>query len=332
LATSFELEADRMVNLSLPAEEFKKEIEVVKEERRLRTEDNPQSLTVETARATAFQVSPYRNPIIGWMSDLENMRVDDLRNWYERWYTPTNATVVVVGDVSPSAVHEMAERYFGALSARAKGAQKPVIEPTQRGTRRAWLIASAQVPFVVIDFKAPSLTTSRNTGASKSQAEAYALELLAALLGGDESARLPSRLVRSRNLAAEIETGYDLYARLDTLFSVFAVPTEGHSSEEIETALLAELDVLKTQPPTEQELDRVKRRLISARTFEQDSPFYRAMQIGILETVGLGWRVREEYVGAIERTTPAALQAVAEKFLLPERMTITTLIPEQAAP
>ena len=113
LPISFELEADRMANLNLRAEDFEKEVKVVMEERRMRTEDNPQALTYEQFAATAFVSSPYHHPIIGWMDDLEHMDVNDMRSWYKHWYAPNNATLVVAGDVDPDAVFELAKKYFG---------------------------------------------------------------------------------------------------------------------------------------------------------------------------------------------------------------------------
>ena len=115
LPISFELESDRMRNLVLPKDEFAREIEVVKEERRMRTEDDPQALLYETLNATAFETSPYRQPIIGWMSDLEAMKISSLKDWYKKWYAPNNATVVVVGDVNADEVYKLALKYFAPL-------------------------------------------------------------------------------------------------------------------------------------------------------------------------------------------------------------------------
>ncbi|KPL27373.1 MAG: peptidase M16, partial [Acidithiobacillales bacterium SM1_46] len=117
LAVSFENEADRMRNLVLDPEEFGREIKVVMEERRLRTEDQPDSLLYEKFMNTAYRVHPYRNPIIGWMRDLEIMKASDLRAWYDRWYTPNNAILVVVGDVQPREVFTLAEKYYGPIKA-----------------------------------------------------------------------------------------------------------------------------------------------------------------------------------------------------------------------
>ncbi|OQX32545.1 MAG: peptidase M16, partial [Candidatus Sedimenticola endophacoides] len=136
LEIAFELEADRMRNLTLLEEEFLKEVEVVKEERRLRTEDSPTSLTYEQFSAVAYRSLPYANPVIGWMNDLENMSVEDLRRWYRLWYAPNNATLVVVGDVEPRQVLELAERHFGPLAPEPVPPLKPLIEPPQRGMIR----------------------------------------------------------------------------------------------------------------------------------------------------------------------------------------------------
>ena len=118
LEVSFKLESDRMLNLILSPEEFKSELEVVKEERRLRTDDNPNARVYEQLYATAFLNNPYHNPIIGWMNDLDNLSIEDLKEWYLRWYTPSNATLVIVGDVVPSEVFDMAEKYFAGLKSR----------------------------------------------------------------------------------------------------------------------------------------------------------------------------------------------------------------------
>ena len=133
LEISFELEADRMRNLTLGQKEFEKEIEVVKEERRLRTEDKPTSLTYEQLSAVAYRNLPYANPVIGWMSDLENMTVEDLQHWYRLWYAPNNATLVVVGDVDPKQVLELAKRHFGPLKPEKIPTQKPRVEPPPAG-------------------------------------------------------------------------------------------------------------------------------------------------------------------------------------------------------
>jgi zinc protease len=129
LELAFRLEADRMVNLTLAPEEFAKEIKVVMEERRWRTDDRPRALVYEQLMATALTAHPYRHPVIGWMSDLENMRVEDLRDFYRSWYVPNNAILVVVGDVEPKEVFALAGKHFGTIPARALPERKPQDEP-----------------------------------------------------------------------------------------------------------------------------------------------------------------------------------------------------------
>src|SRR6266566_99315 len=118
LPISFELESDRMQNLAVTSAEFVKEINVVMEERRLRTDDQPDALLDEKFMQTAYQVHPYKNPVIGWMRDLEKMRAEDVHQWYQRFYAPNNAIVIVVGDVKPKEVFDLAQRYFGPLTRR----------------------------------------------------------------------------------------------------------------------------------------------------------------------------------------------------------------------
>ena len=132
LSIAFELEADRMRNLILPKEEFAKELEVIKEERRQRTDDNPNALAYEQLYATAFNNNPHHHPIIGWMEDLNMLTIEDLRSWYDAWYAPNNATLIVVGDVDPEAVSRLAERYFGDIEPRALRREKPRPVPSLR--------------------------------------------------------------------------------------------------------------------------------------------------------------------------------------------------------
>jgi zinc protease len=325
LPVSLELEADRMTALRLPPEEFRKEMEVVKEERRLRTEDNPEAAAEELARAVAYQVSPYRQPVIGWMDDLQSMTREDLARWYERWYAPDNATLVVVGDVDAESVFALARRYFGAIPAGATPQPGLPQEPPQQGMRRAQLELPAAVAYLIIDYKVPTLASLVAAGAEP--AEAYAVEVLRALLAGDESARLPARLVRGRELATGIEAGYELYARLPGLLTITALPSRNDALAALEAAILEEVAALRSKGPEAGELARARTRLVSQRSFRLDSPFYRAMEIGMLEASGLGWRVRDDYDGSIAAVTAADVREVARKYLRSRGMTVTSLTP-----
>ncbi len=321
LAISFEMEADRMRNLLLPPEEFAKEVKVVMEERRMRTEDNPHALTYEQLNATAFVNSPYHHPIIGWMQDLESLTIEDLTHWYRRWYTPNNATLVVVGDVEPEAVYELARKHFGPIEPSEVQTPKPRTERRQRGLRRVTVRVPAKLPYLVMGYKVPVLKTA------ETEWEPYALEVLAGILDGGTSARLSRELVRKQQLAANAGAGYDLYAMRESLFLLDGTPAEGHTTAELEQALRAAIEQLKKEPVTAEELARVKAQVVAGKTYEQDSPFYQAMQMGTLETVGLGWRRMEEYSDKVTAVTAEQVQAVARKYLIDDRLTIAELEP-----
>jgi zinc protease len=331
VAKSFELEAERMQNLLLDETEFVTERKVILEERRLRTDDDPQALASEVAQAVAWQTSPYRQPVIGWAADIESMRLEDLRDWYRRWYTPSNATLVVVGDVDPLAVRELAERHFGAIARRALEPPKPRPEVRQLGEKRVVVKNDkVQVPHLMLAFKTPTLTrvgAPGPDGEPVEEWEIYALDVLANVLDGGASARFAERLVRGRELANQVSTYYQSMSRLEDLFSIDASPRDGHSLAELEAAILAELDALKETPPEASELERVKSQVLADTVFQQDSMFYQAMLIGTLESAGLSWRIKDDYDRAIQAVTPAQVQAVARRFLVRDRMTVATLVP-----
>jgi zinc protease len=322
LEVAFELEADRMRNLTLPEAEFKKEIEVVKEERRLRTEDNPTSLTLERFQAAAFDASPYRNPVIGWMSDLDAMSVEDLRAWYRQWYAPNNATLVVVGDVDPQQVLALARRYFGVLKPEDTRAPKPRAEPEQKGLKRVVVKAPAREPYLLMGYKTVQV------GATDPAWEPYALEVIAEILDGGASARFSRNLVRGTQIAADADASYSAFTRLPGLLTVDANPAKGRSVEELEAALRMEIERIKNEPVSGAELQRVRNQLIASKVFEQDSVFYQAMQIGILETIGLDWRLSEQYVEKISAVTAAQVQQTARKYLVDDRLTVAVLEPQ----
>lgn len=323
LEIAFELEADRMRNLRLQADDFKREREVVIEERRLRTDDKPTALTYEQFMATAFNNNPYGQPIIGWMSDLEQLTLDDLQQWYQRWYAPNNATLVVAGDVEPEAVFALAKRHFGNLPPSQLTAVKQRQEPPQYGERRLTVRAAAKVPLVLMGYQVPVLRTSDAPWKS------YALELLAYVLDGGDSARLSRDLVRGEALAASAGAGYDLYARHDSLFLLEGVPVDGVTPAKIEQALKRQVAELQQQLVKPEELERIKTQLIASKVYEQDSLFYQAMQIGMLETVGLNWQLADSYIEQLQALTPQQLQQVAQEYLIDSRLTVAWLLPEQ---
>lgn len=327
LSISFELEADRMQNLMLTREEFAKEIEVVKEERRLRTEDSPQAYMYEVTMATSFQTSPYRYPTVGWMSDLEKLGVDDLETWYRQWYEPNNATLVVVGDVDPRAVYRLAQQYFGPVPRGTVPRNDPVPEVPQSGIKRITVKRPAEVPSLLMGYKAPVLNTAIKQPEQVMEWEPYALDVLAGVLDGGDSARFNTRLVRGQEVAAGIGAGYSMTVRLDSLFTISATPAQGKSIADLEQAIRVELEQLKREPVDKKELERVKAQVVSQDVYQRDSVFYQAMIIGILETVGLPWKLSDKYVERIQAITADQVRAVAKKYLVDDGLTVAELVP-----
>lgn len=315
------MEADRMRNLILDEAEFLKEVEVVKEERRLRTDDKPTGLLYERFNAMAYTNSPYRQPIIGWMEDLDSMTIDDLRSWYKSWYAPNNATLVVVGDVDADEVFKLAKEYFSPLAIVELPVRKPRQEAEQYGVQRMIMQLPAEIPTLIMGYKVPVLITA------KEPAEAYALEVLAGLLDGGDSARLTKNLIRGEQLATSAGAGYSLYARHEDLFTFSVIPSDGVSMDKLEAAIKKEIQLIKETPPEQKEMDRVIAQVLASSVYEQDSSFYRAMQIGILETLGLGWQTKEEYIEKVKAVTAEQVQQVARKYLIDKHLSVAVLDP-----
>jgi len=319
-------EADRMRNLQLSEDEFKKEIEVIKEERRSRTDDNPSALTYERFNAAAFINSSYQQPIIGWMEDLDSMQLSDLSAWYKTWYAPNNATLVVAGDVDPQQVKTWAEKYFGVLKPSDITPPKPRREVAQMGERRITVKLPAKVPYLLMGYKVPVLKTRLKE--QKDTTDIYALEVLAGVLDGGQSSRLSRRLVREKEIASSAGAGYDPYARQQTLFLFDGSPRAGHTVKELEMAIKEQIKNIQNTPPSAQELERVKAQVMASSVYEKDSVFYQAMQLGTLETVGVGWQKKDEYLKKIQQVTAQQVQAVAKQYLTDDSLTVAVLDPQ----
>lgn len=322
LELCLKLEADRMRSVRFDETEFLKERDVVAEERRQRFEDNPQSATYEQFMAAAFVNSPYHHMPIGWMQDIQAYSVKDAKRWYDTWYAPNNATLVVVGDVEPRQVFHLAEKYFGPLKPSVIPQTKPQKEIPQTGLRRIEIHKPAQLPYVLMGYKVPVLLTAVDA------AEIYALEVLAGVLDGGESARFSRNIVRGQQLAASAGVGYDPYSQLDELFVLAASPVAHVTVEKLEAALSAEIEKIKGQKIDDKELARVKAQVVAADVYQRDSMYYQAMRLGMLETVGLGWQRANEYVERIQAVTAEEVQVVARKYLIQQQLTVAILVPE----
>jgi len=322
LAISFEMEADRMQNLNLSKKEFEKEIKVVMEERRMRTDDKPRSVTYEQFAAAAFVNSPYHHPVIGWMDDLKNMTVQDAQDWYDTYYAPNNATLVVVGDVDPQEVYQLANKYYGPLKSKQIPKVKPQTEIPQVGTRSIVVKAPAKVAYMVMGYKVPVVATAEHAW------EPYALEMLAHVLDGGDSARFNKNLIRGSQIAASVGSGYDIYSRLGDLFIIDGTPSKGKTVAELQTAIEEQINIVKNELVSEKELERIKTQVIASKVYEKDSIFYQSMQLGTLETVGLDWRLMDQFVEKFRAVTAEQVKQVAIKYLVENGLTTARLDPQ----
>ena len=317
------LEADRMSNLNFDDAEFLKEIQVVMEERRLRTEDNPSSLLNESLMATAFMSSPYRHPVVGWMNDLQNMTASDARDWYRSWYKPNNATVVIAGDVNAQQVLASVEKYYGAVPAKELPVRKPQIEPPQRGVKQVQVKAPADSAQLTMAWKAPRLEPGK-----LDEPDPYALELLTAVLDGYDNARLNRSLVKQEKVVNDVGVGYDMVSRGPALFVISATLAKGKTVEQVQASIRKALDEIKQKGILESELKRIKVRILSEQIYKRDSIFGQAMEIGGTEMAGFSWRDIDSMLERMQSITPEQVQAVAKKYLVDDHLTIAVLDPQ----
>lgn len=317
-----QLEADRMRHLSVDPKEFEQEIKVVMEERRMRTDDSPQAKLFEQMNAVAFQAHPYRRPIIGWMNDLETMTAADAKAWYDTWYVPNNAYVVISGDVDHQAIFALAEKYYGPLEGRALPQRRQQVEPAQEGTRRVTVKAPAELPVLIMGYKAPILRDADK------DSEPYALEMLSAILDGHDAARFNKKLVREDKVALSISIDYDPTARGPGMFYLSGSPSEGRTVGDLEAALRAEMARVQKDGVSEQELKRAKAQVVAAQVYKLDSMFGQAMEIGQTESAGISYRQINRMLEKLQKVSAADVQAVARKYFNDDTLTVGVLDPQ----
>ncbi|PLC05971.1 peptidase M16 [Variovorax sp. RO1] len=317
------LESDRFANNQWPDDEFKREIEVVKEERRLRTDDQPRALLGEQQNAAVFTSSPYRRPVVGWMSDLESMTPADARAFFQRWYVPANAVLVVAGDVDVARVRALAEKYYGSIPARAVPERKPRTEPTQRGIRRLEFKAPAEQAYVSLAFRVPQLTNIDDANS-----DAWALVVLSAVLDGYAGARLDRALTQGPGRVADSAGAYSGFVgRGPQLFMLDGVPAAGKTAETVEAALRAQVARVAKEGVGEAELARVKTQWVASETYKRDSVMAQARELGSNWIQGLPLDASERIVARLQAVTAAQVQAVAAKYFGDDQLTVATLRP-----
>lgn len=319
---ALELEADRMQGLILDNSEFQTEREVVKEERRLRSEDDPQGALVEALFAQAFISHPYHWPVIGWFADLDAMSLEDLQHHYDTFYSPNNATLVVVGDIKTESLLPTIKRLFEPIPRGPFPKQALPPEPEQRGERRFLLKREAQVPFVMMGFRVPNYSSE----------DSYALDILESILSHGKSSRLYQSLVYDQKNSLAVGAEYSVLQTDPGLFYFYSLVNPGAKAEGVEEAIQREIVRLQNEPPSELELQRAKNQVEAARVFEQDSNFRHAMLMGQAESVGAGWRRIDQFVERIRAVTAKDVQRVAKQYLTQDNRTVGILIPLPPAP
>jgi zinc protease len=317
------IEADRMRHLLLDAAEIDSERKVVMEERRMRSEDDPDGLVYEAMSSLAFKAHPYRWPIIGWMSDIARINRAELRAFYDTYYLPNNAILVIAGDVRAPAALAMARRHFGRI---ARGAAPPpvtAVEPAPLDERRLVVRREqAQLPVVNIAWHVPNHTS----------ADAPALELLSTLLSSGRTSRLYQKLVYEKRMVLGAGGDYSYLSLDPSLFWFYAAPLPGQTPEAVEQALLAEIERLKQEVVPEEELARARNQIEASFVWEQDSVFSRASVLGRFEMLG-SWRLLDDYLPKLRAVTAADLQRVARTYFALDRKNVSILLPaEPAAP
>lgn len=322
LPLALELEAERLKNLKIDDESFRRELQVVMEERRQRTDDKPTALAWEKFQAVARPGTGYAHPIIGWRDQLAQLQPQQARDWYERFYVPGNATLVIAGDVTPEQVRPLVEKFFADLP---EGDTPPRPETTLNpppGERRMTLRLPVRVPALYMSYNVPSLTTADHQDAF------YALTLLGGVLDGGTSARMESNLVRGQRLAAGLGAGYDGLQRGNGTFTITATPNPDVSLDELEAAIKAEIEKIAEQPPSEAEMDRVRAGVLAEQIYQRDSVMGQAMELGTLSVLGLDWRLARQFDDNLEAVTPAQVQQAARDWLVAERRAVAHVIPE----
>tara|TARA_B110000238_G_scaffold186744_1_gene216180 strand:+ start:190 stop:1557 length:1368 start_codon:yes stop_codon:yes gene_type:complete len=325
LPISMKMEADRMQNLVITEEEFNKEIKVVMEERRWRTDDKPKAQVNELFNSLIFRAHPYGKPIVGWMNDLENMTYKDAIDWYKSWYSPSNAILVVGGDVDTKEVFAKAKKYFGKIPAYEIANRKPQFEPKQNGSRRAILKAPGKLPYIQMGYPAPTL----GKDGIKFSKEAFAIEVLVGILSGTSSSRLNQNLVRNTAKAISVGAGYSMLSRGgQSTFEMYATPSETVSVVDLEKYLKLELEDIVKNGVTDTELNRVITSVIAGEVYQKDSVFGAVMQIGQIETMGYSHKIVDDYIGNIKKVKSEDIQEVIKKYFHEDALTVVTLDPQ----
>ncbi len=312
-----ELEADRMHNLLLDPKEIESERQVVIEERRTRTEDDPGGFLGEEVASIAFKAHPYGFPIIGWTADIARITPEEIRAFYGTYYVPNHAMVVVVGDFRAPDALERIKRRFGRIPRGPAPPPVLAVEPPPNGERHVVVRKQAELPIVYIAYHVPNHRSE----------DAAPLEVLSTVLSGGRASRLYRSLVYERRLALEAGGDYAYFSVDPNLFWFWATPMPGQTAETLEKELLAQVELLKKERVTDEELQRAKNQIEAAFVFQEDSIHRRASLLARFEVIG-GYAQKDQFFTKIRAVTAADLARVARAWFPEDKKNVGILLPK----
>ena len=312
-----DLEADRMQNLLLDPKEINSERQVVIEERRTRTEDDPSGFLGEEVSSIAFKAHPYGVPIIGWMDDIKRITPDEIRAFYKTYYVPNNAIVAAVGAVRADDALEKIKRRFGRIPRGKVPPPMLAVEPLQNGERRVIVKKQAELPIVYMAWHVPNHRSD----------DSVPLEVLSTILAGGRASRLYRDLVYQRQLALEAGGDNSYFSVDPNLFWFWATPMPGQTPEKLEAELSAHMERLKTEPVTDEELTRAKNQIEAAFVYQEDSIHQRASLLARFELIG-GYAMKDSFLAKVRAVSAADLTRVARAWFDPDKKSVGVLLPK----
>ncbi|MBF0135288.1 MAG: insulinase family protein [Magnetococcus sp. DMHC-1] len=324
LDLALRMEADRMRNLVLKEEKFISENKVVQEERRMRTDAVPAARMVEKYRAMAYQVHPYGRPIIGWMADIRKHSVAAMQAFYQKYYAPDNATLVVGGDLEFAAAEERIRHHFASLPGTGQRSRSPLTqEPTPSAQKQLYVLdPEARIPVWMVGFLTPTFADIQ------AESDAFALEVAGTILGGGLSSRLYRRLVTEEKLAVSVSADYASLSRDPVLFMIQVTPRKDASLIRLEEIVRTEVERLGQEPVPERELAKTRNSIIAEHVYDQDSIHSLTWNIGRAITSGVDWKkMLIDYPDRIRTVTAEAVQKAVVRYLKPDRWIVGVLLP-----
>ena len=320
LEKCLEMEADRMANLVLKQSDFEKELNVVKEERRLRVDDRPIPKAFEKILQQAFGYNEYGIPIIGTMDDLSNLELDDLQSWYKKFYTPENATLIIAGDIDKVAVKQLIEKYFLPIKNKDFTAKIDQLDNHKTNFDDIILKDSISNPTILISFIQPKFNRD-------DRLEHYKIDLLLELMDGGSSSRLTKNLVDKKKVALETFISSDTYPMNKNIIAIGAIPRKNISIETLRDEIFLEFKNIVEKGITDKEFESLKSRLSSSSIFKLDSLFGQVMRIGMLESKKIGWETLDYYIDDMNKITKNDLIDTAKKYFIDRDFIFTVIHP-----